>query len=130
MNAGFDWHNSEQYWLGIRLLNEGRYFEAHEALEDVWRVVAGTEREFLKGLIQVAAGLHHLDRKNLEGARGLWKRATAYMAPYPATFGGIRVDRLRLAVCHWLRVLESDSAETPVLDLLSPIVEVADESNS
>ena len=38
--------------------NRGEYFEAHELWEDVWRELAGAERIFVQGLIQIAAGLH------------------------------------------------------------------------
>ncbi|MDE2509893.1 MAG: DUF309 domain-containing protein [Elusimicrobia bacterium] len=39
---------------------EGRYFDAHEELEDAWKAAAGEEKVLLQGLIQVAAGLHRL----------------------------------------------------------------------
>ncbi len=45
---------------GRAAFNRGAYFEAHELWEEAWRDLAGTERLFLQGLIQIAAGLHHL----------------------------------------------------------------------
>lgn len=55
---------------GLLLFNEGRFYDAHEVWEDLWRV---TEDPSLKtcyqGLIQAAVGLHHLGRGNLIGAR-------------------------------------------------------------
>ncbi|MDM7324494.1 MAG: DUF309 domain-containing protein, partial [Thermus sp.] len=40
------------------LFQKGRYFEAHEVLEEVWREAHGEKRRFLQGLILLAAALH------------------------------------------------------------------------
>ena len=53
------------------LFDAGLYFEAHEVLEPYWMRAQDEEREILQGLIQVAAGLHHLKNGNLNGARSL-----------------------------------------------------------
>jgi len=50
--------------------NDGRYFEAHEAWEDLWRVTPSPLRTFYQGLIQAAVGLYHLERGNRVGAGG------------------------------------------------------------
>jgi hypothetical protein len=47
------------------------YFETHELLEPHWMRAAGSEREALKGLIQIAVGLQHLANGNAAGARSL-----------------------------------------------------------
>ena len=39
---------------GIELFNQAEFFEAHEALEEVWRAAPAGEKMFLQGLIQVA----------------------------------------------------------------------------
>lgn len=43
---------------GCRLFDAGRYFDAHEVWEDLWRVETGARRLALQGLIQIAAGFH------------------------------------------------------------------------
>jgi|SRR5579872_1656401 len=48
-----------------RLWNAGRYFEAHEVLEDRWRRTSDPGE---RALIQCAAALHHLQRGNTPGA--------------------------------------------------------------
>jgi len=52
--------------------NEGRFFEAHETLEPRW---IATRDRGLRGLIQLAAALHHLSKANLKGARITLERA-------------------------------------------------------
>jgi hypothetical protein len=56
--------------------NDGRFFDAHEALEPRW--IANRDPA-LRGLIQLAAALHHLQRRNLKGARIVLGRALAML---------------------------------------------------
>ena len=53
------------------LFDAGLYFEVHELLEPYWMRAQAEEREILQGVIQVAAGLHHLRNGNLNGTRSL-----------------------------------------------------------
>ena len=72
-----------QYLRGIELFNAGRFFESHEALEEIWMKSEGAERELLHALIQSAAALHHLQRGNLKGASGVYRRARRKLATLP-----------------------------------------------
>jgi uncharacterized protein len=64
-----------QYLRGIELFNAGKYFECHEALEEIWLNSQGVEREFFHLLIQVAVALHHFQRGNLKGMQSVYERA-------------------------------------------------------
>lgn len=68
----------------IRLFNEQAFFEAHEVLEELWRIEKGRDKDFYHGLIQIAAALLHVQRGNIYGARTLLARAAAYLSPYGA----------------------------------------------
>jgi hypothetical protein len=52
---------------GVALYNAGRFWEAHEALEPVWRAAPPPERDFWQGLIQAAAAMLHRERGNRHG---------------------------------------------------------------
>jgi len=82
----------------------GRYFDAHEELEEGWKAADGAEKVLLQGLIQVAAGLHRLTlpAEKKEGAfylldRGLAKlRASASLlepAPLAALASAVAAAR-------------------------------------
>jgi predicted metal-dependent hydrolase len=60
----------DAYLEGVQLFNAGRYYEAHEALEQVWRACPKESRErlFYQALIQIAAACLHR-------ARGRWRPA-------------------------------------------------------
>ncbi len=64
-----------QYLCGIELFNAGKYFECHEALEEIWLTSQGVEREFFHVLIQVAVALHHFQQGNLKGMQSVYERA-------------------------------------------------------
>lgn len=83
---------------GVRLFNTGYFFEAHEVWEDAWRRERGEPRLFLQGLIQVAAGLHHLQNGNKTGALSLFRKAVEKLRGYPAHYLGIEAGILRAEV--------------------------------
>lgn len=78
------------------LFDQQRFFEAHEFLEYVWKSdeVAQRDRDFWKGVTQVAVGCCHVQRGNATGAVTLLERAVSYMAPYPSHYGGVAADAL------------------------------------
>lgn len=95
---------------GIRLFNEGYFFEAHEVLEDAWHVERGASRRFLQGLIQVCAGFHHFQNGNPSGAVGLLARGADKIREYPPEYLGVdaedllrEVDAARATVARVLR---------------------------
>src|SRR5688572_23543237 len=68
---------------GIIFFNGGRYFEAHEAWEDLWRETTGPDRLFYQGLIQAAVGLHHLTQHNKVGGEAQLVKAIQKLEQYP-----------------------------------------------
>ncbi|MFT5285121.1 MAG: putative metal-dependent hydrolase [Planctomycetota bacterium] len=72
----------------IRLFNDSQYYEAHEALEELWEAGYGESADFYKGLLQASIALHHFRLDNPEGARKLYSGHRRYLAPYiPAHLG-------------------------------------------
>ena len=80
--------------LGIDLFNAGRYFEAHEAWEEVWLEAPRALRAFYQGLIQVAAGFVHLTRNEYAGTERLLEEGVAKLEKYAPDFLGVAVERL------------------------------------
>ena len=77
-----------------RLFDAGEYFEAHEVLEDLWRVTEGPDRKFYQGLIQLAVVLHHVRRGNVVGARNVLITCRNHLAPYRPRHRDLDVDAL------------------------------------
>jgi hypothetical protein len=79
---------------GVALFNGVRYWHAHEAWETLWRAAPEEERDFYQGLIQLAAGLLHVQRRNLRGARNKLGEGVERLKPYQPAHRGIFVNEL------------------------------------
>lgn len=79
---------------GVSLFNGVRYWHAHEAWETLWRAAADEDRDFYQGLIQVAAGLLHLQRRNARGARNKLAEGLRRLDRYQPTYRGVLVSEL------------------------------------
>jgi hypothetical protein len=79
---------------GVALFNGVRYWHAHEAWETLWRAADEGDRDFYQGLIQVAAGLLHLQRRNVRGARNKLAEGLETLAKYEPAHRGLVVSEL------------------------------------
>jgi predicted metal-dependent hydrolase len=75
-----------QYLQGIEHFNAGRYFDAHEVWEEIWLHSSGDTKVFYQMLIQAAVGLHHYERGNTRGARGMYANVVEKLSLLPSTF--------------------------------------------
>jgi uncharacterized protein len=53
---------------GIRLFNEGEFYECHEAIEHEWHAETRPIRRLYQGILQIGVGLLHAQRGNHTGA--------------------------------------------------------------
>ena len=75
--------DEEQEWLhaGIALFDSGRFWDAHEAWEDLWKSLGARQADPLhvrgiQGLIQCAAVLLKVEERNSRGVVNLWAKLT------------------------------------------------------
>ena len=52
----------------LKLFNDKKWYEAHDALEEIWNTLDGDERQVVQGILQVSVSQYHLSRDNLNGA--------------------------------------------------------------
>ncbi len=90
---------------GARLFNAKRYFDAHEAWEDLWRPMRGAERDFFRGLINLAVAMKKAAEENPDGLLRLLDRASSMLRPYAPTHRNVDVTALLAA----LEQLSSDA---------------------
>lgn len=81
-----------------RYFNQERFWECHEALEDVWHRAEGDERRLLQGIILVAAAFVHHQRGDLDAGLRVLKRAYRHLAWREGTYYGLDVMGLRRQV--------------------------------
>ena len=91
---------------GVELFNSGRYWDAHEAWEHEWMPDRkGPDSGFYKGLIQVAAGCLHYQRRNRRGAVNKWTSGSRYLRAYPPVHRGVHIGQLVGVVDAFLAAL-------------------------
>lgn len=91
---------------GIALFNSRKFWEAHEAWEEIWQHHPEDGRFFIQGLIQLAAAYHQLLRKIYRGFTIHIKRARERLVLFPNTFLGINVAALLETINRSVRAIE------------------------
>ncbi len=81
----------------VALYSAGRFFDAHEVLEEVWRRSDDPPMPFLQGLIQWAVAFEHHRRGNAHGARVLLERAWSRLGDAPEGYMGLDLSAWRTA---------------------------------
>lgn len=85
----------ERFEEGIKKFNEGKFYECHDILEDVWFEIRGSSRRFYQGLIHLAVGFYHLThRKNFNGTLSQLNKGINKLSEYSPEFQGVDIERL------------------------------------
>ena len=58
----------DTFYNALNLFNDQKWYEAHDAFEDIWNTLDGDERQIIQGILQVAVSQFHLSKGNLNGA--------------------------------------------------------------
>ena len=104
---------------GIALFNAGRFYEAHEAWEEIWRSTTPEPKDLFQGLIQIAAALHQfLDLHRTEAPRRTLAKARRRLEPYLLSELGIDVEALLRRVAEWDDWLEHRQGKRPRLPVI------------
>jgi predicted metal-dependent hydrolase len=82
---------------GVELFNARRFWDAHEAWETIWLVAESEVKEFLQGLIQVAAAYHHMQRGTYRGGVRLFDSGLNRLGRFPDDYCGINRNAVEKA---------------------------------
>ena len=109
--------NSADFNRGVDLFNRADFFDAHEALEDVWRSLPRDGprdrpssrhlRRHVQGLVQLAVAFHHASKDNRVGALSVLERALRNLDGANSSFPELDLDRLRTDLAPWQRFLDN-----------------------
>jgi uncharacterized protein len=78
----------------VQLFNDERYWEAHEALEYVWKNATGIEKELLNGIILVAAAFVHDEKDEQDVCISILQRARKKLDRDSGIYQGIDTNRI------------------------------------
>ncbi len=82
---------ADAYKTGLDHIRAGRYFEAHEELELVWRAASPAERDFYQGLVHVAVAWYQATRGRPVACGRQLEKAARRLAAYAPEHEGIDV---------------------------------------
>jgi len=77
---------------GLEEICAGRYFEAHEELEEAWRAAPSEERDFLQGLVHVAVAWYQAGRGRPVATGSQLEKAARRLAPFAPVHRGVDVE--------------------------------------
>ncbi len=84
----------EEFMRAVRLFDSERFWEAHEALEPLWKMSKGDEKQALHGLILAAAAFVHLQKGDQKGFRSIIDRAIKRLDMLDIVLWGLNVKKL------------------------------------
>ena len=58
----------DNFFNALNLFNDQKWYEAHDAFEDIWNTLDGDKRQIIQGILQVSVSQFHLSKGNLNGA--------------------------------------------------------------
>jgi len=77
---------------GLTAIRDGRYFEAHEELEEAWRAAPAEERDFFQGLVHVAVAWYQAGRGRPVATGRQLEKATRRLAAFAPVHRGVDVE--------------------------------------
>jgi len=80
---------------GIRLFNEGKYFVAHEALENAWHAEPNPDRRLYQGILQAGIAYMHARNGYAKGVFSMYERCQLWLSPWPDQCRSIDVGQLK-----------------------------------
>src|SRR5215467_7740043 len=76
---------------GLEAIRAGRYFEAHEELEEAWRAAPPEERDFFQGLVHVAVAWYQAGRDRPVATGRQLEKAVRRLRPFAPAHRGVDV---------------------------------------
>ncbi|HYI12731.1 MAG TPA: DUF309 domain-containing protein [Thermoanaerobaculia bacterium] len=97
---------------GIARFNAQEFWHAHESWEREWLTAAAPHKQFLQGLIQLAAAYHHVQRGTYRGGVRLFDAALRKLEPFPEGYAGVdRAEAVESAARHRERIAREERIE-------------------
>ncbi|HET6945818.1 MAG TPA: DUF309 domain-containing protein [Gaiellaceae bacterium] len=103
----------DAYKAGLEHIRAGRYFEAHEELELVWRAAAPEERDFYQGLVHVAVAWYQAGRGRPVATGRQLEKAARRLSPYAPSHRGVDVAAVLAQVDRARQIVASGELTLP-----------------
>ena len=105
----------------LKLFNDKKWYEAHDAFEEIWNTLDGDERQVVQGILQVSVSQFHLTKGNLNGATILLGEGLGRIKKRTKINLGIDLDSLcKTLECLLIKLQQKESLDendVPILVL-------------
>ena len=98
--------SKDSLFTALSLFNNHKWYEAHDAFEEIWNSVDGDERQVIQGILQVSVSQFHLSKGNLNGATILLGEGLGRIKSRTKINLGIDLDSFCLCLEDLLRKLQ------------------------
>lgn len=89
---------------GIDFFNREYFFEAHDAIEELWMAAREqTQRDLFHGLVNIATGFYHYRMGNRNGMQSQLQKGVNKLSQVPPRCLGIKVEKLWREVSFYIR---------------------------
>ena len=92
--------------IALNLFNNQKWYEAHDAFEEIWNYLDGDERQVIQGILQVSVSQFHLSKGNLNGATILLGEGLGRIKPRTKLNLGIDLETFCRCLEDLLRKLQ------------------------
>ncbi len=79
---------------GLRLFNQGQYYQCHEVLEDAWNDEKEPVRVLYQGILQIGVACYHVQHKNWRGAMKVLERGVSKTGRFAPHCMGVNLTQL------------------------------------
>lgn len=79
---------------GVDLFNAGKFWEAHETFEDLWRRQKGDVKRLVQGFVQSAAAFSYIERRRYESILYLFDKSVEKLAATSHLLPGVNIQHL------------------------------------
>ncbi len=113
-------HPMPAFYLAMAQFNRHDFWVCHETLETEWLQATGPLKTFLQGIIQVAAGFHHVTHGNRRGALNLLAYALDKLQSISPEYGfhtWLELERFQQEVLAVRQALENLPQEANITAL-------------
>jgi predicted metal-dependent hydrolase len=76
---------------GLEAIRAGRYFAAHEELEEAWRAASPDDRDFFQGLVHVAVAWYQAGRGRPVATASQLEKAARRLGPFAPAHRGVDI---------------------------------------
>jgi uncharacterized protein len=104
---------ADPYKAGLEHIRAGRFFEAHEELEVVWRAAPAAERDFYQGLVHVAVAWYQAGRGRPVATASQLAKAARRLASFAPEHQGVDVAEVLAQVERAREIVVSGSLDLP-----------------